>query len=457
MSRYAFLLIPLLLLPLVACQPDSATTDGSANVAPVTEPTALPPVVEQSTAVPTNAPPTSPPATETFIPVIEADATPAPEPTVEATPTPAPSPTPTTPLDSLSLVPVLPGGLDRPLYLTHAGDARLFVVEQPGLIRVVENGQLLPPPFIDLRDRVGSVGNEQGLLSVAFHPDYAEEGATGFGSFFVNYTDYSGDTQIERFTVSADDPNVADRSSGVVIMSVPQPYTNHNGGLLKFGPDGYLYVGVGDGGSANDPLNAGQNPNDILGTLLRLDVSAGTRYAVPADNPFASGEGGAPEIWAWGLRNPWRFSFDRLTGDLFIADVGQNLWEEVNFEPAGSNGGLNYGWAVMEASTCFNSPNCDQTGLVLPFFEYDHSQGCSVTGGYVYRGQAFPEMNGNYFVADYCVGTIWRSYPDGSGGWDTRQLLDTDLVITSFGEDVNGELYVLDRISGAVYQLVPGA
>lgn len=419
--------------------------------------TALPPVIEQATPSPSNAVPTSPPATETFIPVVEAEDVPAGEPTAEATATmPPPSPTPTTPIDSIGLVTIVPGGLQLPLYLTHAGDERLFIVEQPGLIRVVENGQLLPAPFIDLRDRVGSVGLEQGLLSVAFHPDYAQEGTPGFGAFYVNYTDYSGDTQIERFTVSADNPNIADRSSGTVIMSIPQPYINHNGGLLKFGPDGYLYVGVGDGGSANDPLNAGQNPREILGSLLRLDVSDASGYAIPADNPFATGADGAPEVWAWGLRNPWRFSFDRLTGDLYIADVGQNMWEEVNFQPATSSGGENYGWSVMEASTCFQSQECDQTDLVLPFFEYNHTLGCSVTGGYVYRGEAFPEMNGNYFLADYCVGRIWRSYPDGNGGWETIELLDTDLVITSFGEDVYGELYVMDRVSGAVYQLVPG-
>ncbi len=457
MSRYLFAL-PLLLLFVVGCQPDNAAPANLPESVVTSPATALPPVVELSTQIPSAPTAASPPTTETPVLVPVVDDAPDVEPTAEATATAIPpSPTPTTPIDSIGLVTIVPGGLSLPLYLTHAGDERLFIVEQVGLIRVVENGQLLPVPFIDLRDRVGSVDFEQGLLSVAFHPDYAQVGTVGYGSFYVNYTDYSGETQIERFTVSADDPNVADRASGTIIMSIPQPFTNHNGGLLKFGPDGYLYVGVGDGGSGRDPLGNGQNPDSVLGTLLRLDVSDGSSYTIPADNPFASGEGGAPEVWAWGLRNPWRFSFDRLTGDLYIADVGESQFEEVNFQPAGSSGGENYGWSVLEASTCLQSQDCDQSGMVLPFFEYPHSLGCSVTGGYVYRGRAFPEMTGNYFFADYCLGTIWRSYPDGNGGWDTVMLLDTNLVITSFGEDVNGELYVLDRVTGTAYQLVPGA
>ncbi len=457
MSRYLVALF-LLFLFVVGCQPDNTSPANPPEAVATSPATALPPVVERSTPVPSTAPPDAPPASETPAPVAETNDAPEPEPTAEATATSMPpSPTPTTPIDSVGLVTIVPGGLSLPLYLTHAGDERLFIVEQVGLIRVVENGQLLPAPFIDLRDRVGSVGFEQGLLSVAFHPDYAQTDTAGFGSFYVNYTNYSGETQIERFTVNADDPNVADKTSGTIIMSILQPFSNHNGGLLKFGPDGYLYVGVGDGGSARDPLGAGQNPDELLGTLLRLDVSEGSGYTIPADNPFISGTDGAPEVWAWGLRNPWRFSFDRLTGDLYIADVGESQFEEVNFQPAASSGGENYGWSVMEASTCLQSQSCDQSGMVLPFFEYPHSQGCSVTGGYVYRGRAFPEMTGNYFLADYCLGTIWRSYPDGSGGWDTVNLLDTSLVITSFGEDVNGELYVLDRVSGAVFQLVPGS
>nr|HMT20484.1 PQQ-dependent sugar dehydrogenase [Promineifilum sp.] len=234
------------------------------------------------------------------------------------------------------------------------------------------------------------------------------------------------------------------------------PYPNHNGGSLAFGPDGYLYAGLGDGGSANDPLDAGQSLETLLGKILRLDVdTTNDEYSIPADNPFTETSGALAEIWAFGIRNPWRFSFDRLTGDFYIADVGQGQWEEVNFQPANSSGGENYGWNIMEGTHCFESDTCDQSGLVLPIFEYDHSQGCSITGGYVYRGAQFPEMAGNYFVADYCMGTIWRLFPNG-GQWLSDIVLDSDLIISSFGEDFAGEVYALDYGSGGVYQIMPG-
>jgi glucose/arabinose dehydrogenase len=387
-------------------------------------------------------------ATNTYIPLVEAEPTGTSEPT--------PTATPVSPIAAVALEPILAGGLAHPTFITHAFDERLFVLEQIGRIRIVAGGELLPTPFLDITDRVGSVGSEQGLLGLAFHPNYATPDAPGAGTFYVNYTDYRGNTHISRFSVSAGDPNRADPGSEVEYLFQEQPYPNHNGGSLAFGPDGYLYAGLGDGGSANDPLGAGQRLDTWLGKLLRLDVtSADGEYVVPADNPFVGTEGAEGEIWAYGLRNPWRFSFDRATGDVFIADVGQNQWEEVNFQPAGSGGGENYGWNIMEATHCFQTQTCDQTGLVLPIFEYTHSQGCSVTGGYVYRGAAFPEMAGNYFVTDYCTGIIWRLFPDGQR-WQTDIVLDSDLVISTFGEDVDGEIYLADYVHGAIYRLRPG-
>ncbi len=409
-------------------------------------------------ATPALAPPVVVTATNTYVPVVQAQpsATPSPTPPPPATATPEPSATPLSPIGSVALETFLAGGLQRPTWLTNAGDDRLFVLEQIGRIRIIENGQLLPQPFLDITDRVGSVSSEQGLLGLAFHPHYATAGATGEGTFYVNYTDYSGDTHISRFSVSADDPYAADKSSEVIYLTVDQPYPNHNGGILAFGPDGYLYAGLGDGGSAGDPLNSGQSLNTALGKILRLDVDAREgEYAIPPDNPFAGDDEAArPEIWAYGLRNPWRFSFDRATGDLYIADVGQSQWEEVNFQPASSPGGENYGWKIMEASHCYESETCDQAGLSRPIFEYDHTQGCSITGGYVYRGQAFPEMQGNYFTADYCLGVIWRLFPQGER-WLSDVVLDSDLVISTFGEDANGELYVTDYARGAIYRLRP--
>jgi glucose/arabinose dehydrogenase len=354
-------------------------------------------------------------------------------------------------VDSISLVPVLEGVFSRPVYLTHALDERLFIVEQSGVVHILKDGQLLEDPFLDIQDRVGSSQLEQGLLSIAFHPDYQQN-----GRFFADYTDADGTTHISSFTVSEDDPDRADVSSEVILLSVDQPFPNHNGGQLKFGPDGYLYVGLGDGGSANDPLGNGQDPNTLLGSLLRLDVDHSQEiYAIPDTNPFISDENRRNELWAWGLRNPWRFSFDKLTGDLFIADVGQNLWEEVHFQPAASQGGENYGWNIMEASNCFLDSSCDKTGLELPIFEYNHQEGCSITGGYMYRGHQFLSLYGNYFVADFCSGNIWSLYPETEESWSSTKVLDSDLVISSFGEDVNGDLYILVHDDGSLFQIQP--
>ncbi len=347
----------------------------------------------------------------------------------------------------IDLAPIVQGGLTRPDYVTHAGDDRLFVVEQPGRIRIIKDGQLLDQPFLDITKKVTTDSNEQGLLSVAFHPDYATN-----GQFWVNYTRArDGATVIERYTVSPDNADRADAQSGKVILVIDQPEPNHNGGLIQFGPDGYLYIGMGDGGGAGDQHGDSGNGQDLqalLGKMLRIDVTSQDTYALPASNPFGS------EIWAYGLRNPWRFSFDRATGDLFIADVGQNTYEEVNFQPAASTGGENYGWRIMEASHCFNPrQGCDQTGLVLPVAEYSHDEGgCSITGGYVYRGTQYPVLNGAYFFGDYCSGKIWALQRTGDQ-WQMTKLLDSGVQISSFGEDVNGELYVVQH-NGAVYQLI---
>ena len=353
---------------------------------------------------------------------------------------------------TLALVPVI-DGLQRPTYLTHAGDGsgRLFIIEKPGRIRVFTGGQLQARPFLDITDRVGSNSNEQGLLGMAFAPDYETSGL-----FWVNYTDKNGDTVIARFQVSAD-PDTADPASEFVVMTIAQPAPNHNGGMLTFGPDGYMWIGMGDGGAANDLFQNGQNPASLLGKMLRLDVLGDTAqpYTIPADNPWVDADwNGADvrdEIWAVGLRNPWRFSFDRQTGDLWIADVGQNQWEEVNFTPATGAGGLNYGWPIMEATHCTGG-DCNAAGLEMPILEYGREGGCSITGGYVYRGQAFPALIGVYLYADYCSGEIWAAAPDSAGGWNSSVLLQTNLAITSFGEDENGELYIVDD-GGGVGQL----
>jgi len=372
-------------------------------------------------------------------------------------PTPTPAPTPPTVVDpaglTLNLTPVAEG-LSRPLFVTHAGDGsdRLFIVEKTGAIRILQGGALLPTPLLDLSSQVSS-GSEQGLLGLAFPPNFAAS-----GHFFVNYTDRQGATQIARFQISAADPNRADPASEFSVLTLAQPAGNHNGGMLAFGPDGMLYIGTGDGGGRNDAYDNGQNPATLLGKMLRLDVTSAPDqpYRVPADNPWIevdwNGQDVRDEIWAVGLRNPWRYSFDRTTGDLWVADVGQNQWEEINVTTAGTPGGLNYGWPIMEASHCFQNDDCATDGLVLPVQEYAHEGHCSVTGGYVYRGAAQPQRQGVYFYGDYCSGVIWALAPDGRGGWVNAELARPAITISSFGEDEAGELYVTD-LGGAVYRL----
>ncbi len=341
--------------------------------------------------------------------------------------------------DEFQWVPVAAGFL-RPVDIQNANDGsdRLFVVEQAGRILIYTNGRVLPTPFLNIIDQVGSAGNEQGLLGLAFHPRYAENGL-----FFVNYTDRSGNTVIARFHTSAD-PDVADPASETQLLHVNQPFPNHNGGGLAFGPDDYLYAGLGDGGSGGDPLGNGQKTDTLLGKILRLDVDSGEPYAIPTDNPFGS------EVWAYGLRNPWRISFDSRTGDLWIGDVGQGEWEEIDILPSGSPGGANFGWNLMEGSHPYNGST--QPGLLLPVAEYSHAEGgCSVTGGHVYRGAELSEWQGVYLFGDYCSGIVWGVVRSGQG-WQSQILFQTGLRISSFGVDEAGELYVAD-LQGSILRL----
>lgn len=337
-------------------------------------------------------------------------------------------------------------GLASPVYAASPkDDARLFIVEQRGTIRVLRNGSLLPAPFLDISGRVSS-GGERGLLSVAFHPDY---GSNGY--FYVDYTDRGGNTVISRFSVSAD-ADVADPGSEKLILNITQPFANHNGGHVLFGPDGMLYIGMGDGGSGGDPCGNAQDRSTLLGDLLRIDVDHGDPYAIPADNPFVGQQGLRGEIWAWGLRNPWRIAFDRQAGLLYIADVGQNAWEEINVVPS-TSAGLNFGWNIMEGNHCYPRGACSPAGLVLPALEYSHSAGCSVTGGFVYRGSRIPELAGHYFYADYCSGWV-RSFRYNNGRTVESREWDIGNVgrVLSFGEDSSGELYILSD-SGKVFRL----
>lgn len=337
-------------------------------------------------------------------------------------------------------------GLVSPVYVAApAGDTRIFIVEQRGRVRVVDNGQLLATPFLDITSRV-LTGGERGMFSVAFHPQYRTN-----GFFFVYFTGPSGELRLERLTVSSN-PNVANTTSAKLILGIPHPLSNHNGGLVTFGPDGMLYLGTGDGGGAGDPDRNAQNPNTLLGDLLRIDVDRGDPYAIPAGNPFIGRPNTRPEIWATGLRNPWRFAFDRVAGLLYVADVGQARLEEVSVVSS-SRAEVNYGWNVMEGSSCFNAPICNRQGLELPALEYDHNGGaCSITGGFVYRGSAIPEIAGLYFYADYCAGWI-RSFRYMGGVATELKSWDLGAIgfITSFGEDSSGELYVTSA-SGKVYR-----
>jgi len=344
----------------------------------------------------------------------------------------------------IALEPVVTAGLRQPLFVTHAGDGseRLFVLEQRGAIRIVQNGALLGEPFLDITLKVRA-GGEQGLLGLAFHPAYQSN-----GRYFVNYTRVpDGATVVAEYTVSQN-PNVSATRERVLLV-VPQPYANHNGGMVAFGPDGFLYVALGDGGAGGDPRNRAQNRQELLGKILRIDVTrtgGSLPYAIPPDNPFVAG-GGRPEIFAYGLRNPWRFSFDRRTGELWAADVGQHNWEEIDIVRRGGN----YGWRIMEGNHCFSPPQgCPTDGLIPPVAEYATGKDgrCSITGGYVYRGARVPSLVGSYVHGDYCSGEIF-----GLHGGRSRTLLASRLRISSFGEDEAGELYVVG-LGGTVHRIV---
>jgi glucose/arabinose dehydrogenase len=375
----------------------------------------------------------------------------APSPLVDAAQSPGIGIAQASSLPRVSLTSVA-SGVSQPTHVTNAGDGsdRLFVVERQGRVRIIQNGTLLPTPFLDISSIVGSSSGEQGLLSVAFPTGYASK-----GYFYVNYTDRSGDTVIARYR-NANSPNTANPSSGEVLLTIDQPFTNHNGGQLAFGADGYLYIGMGDGGSAGDPQRNAQNPTSLLGKMLRIDVESGaTTYAIPGSNPFVGTRDPnnqvRDEIWASGLRNPWRFSFDRLTGELYIADVGQSAYEEVNYQPVTSRGGENYGWNITEGSSRYNNNPGDLTGLVLPVGGYDHSQGSSITGGFVYRGPVISSYQGVYFYADFINGRIWGLQREGAT-WQSTLLLDTSYNISTFGEDEAGNLYVADFSNGGIYR-----
>lgn len=352
---------------------------------------------------------------------------------------------------AVDLQPVVTG-IDRPVAITNAGDGsgRLFITLRAGHVLIVGSQGLIDTPFLNISSLTTTDG-ERGLLSIAFHPSYRTNGL-----FYVNYTNLAGDTVIARYHVSVN-PDVADPVSAAILLTIPQPFANHNGGQLKFGPDGYLYIGMGDGGSGGDPLNNGQNLGTLLGKMLRIDVDGAFPYAVPADNPFLSTPGARPEIWAYGFRNPWRFSFDRQTGDLFIGDVGEASFEEVDFQAAASAGGENYGWRLMEATHCFDpASNCNDGSLTLPVIEYPHTAGdCSISAGYRYRGTASSSLSGMYFYADFCSGKIWGATETSPGVFSSELLVDTELTITAFGEDEQGELYIAHFASpnGAVYEL----
>lgn len=335
-------------------------------------------------------------------------------------------------------------GFTLPLQITNAGDGtnRLFIVEKSGRIKIISNGVVLPTPFLNISGLV-SGGSEQGLLGITFPPNY-----TNKRYFYANYTNKIGvgNTIVARFPLTAD-PNIANSADPTQILQIAQPFDNHNGGQLAFGPDGYLYIGTGDGGGDGDPLNNAQNTASLLGKILRIDVEAGiVPYSIPATNPFNN------EVWSYGLRNPWKFSFDSTTGEIYIADVGQNMIEEVNVQ-ASATPSLNYGWPIMEGSKCFSDPSCNTSGLIIPTTEYDHSNGdCTVIGGHMYRGNAYPRLRGVYVYGDFCSGKI-RGLKKVGINWESQVLLDTTFNISSFGEDEAGNIYFSDFTSGTIYKI----
>ena len=345
-------------------------------------------------------------------------------------------------------------GLDLPLAVVnaHDGSGRLFIAEQGGQIRIVRDGALVARPFLDISDRITS-GGERGLLGLAFHPKFPTD-----PRFFVDYTDVNGDTRVSSFAVDPSQPDRADPASEQRLLFVKQPFANHNGGAVVFGPDGYLYVSLGDGGSGGDPMGNGQSLKTLLGKILRIDMDhpSGDRgYGIPTDNPYADGSGGRqPEIWLTGLRNPWRISFDRSTRDLWIGDVGQGDWEEIDVQRADVPGGTNFGWNRMEGNHCYRPSNgCEDPALILPVTEYGHDQGCTVIGGDVYRGSSQPALAGGYLFADYCSGNVWAIDPSTNDFRKPTLVAETSHNFAAFGEDEAGELYAVDIGGGTLLRV----
>ena len=340
-------------------------------------------------------------------------------------------------------------GLASPVGIYNCGDTRLFVLEQSqGDIEIINTAGTYIGKFLDLTGLV-STGGERGLLGMAFHPNYSTN-----GYFYLNYTNTGGSTVIVRYQVSAD-PNIANAASATILLTIPQPYSNHNGGHLAFGPDGFLYIGMGDGGASGDPENRSQNPMALLGKMLRIDIDGGSPYSIPPSNPFFGQTDTLPEIWSLGLRNPWKFSFDAVTGDMWIGDVGQNVLEEINLEPASSIGGNNWGWKCYEGTSSFSLSGCQPSSFYdFPVKVYNHgSDGfCSITGGTVYRGQNYPSLDGIYFFADYCDGSVIALTPNGNGGYNESSLFESGAGIVMFGEDLNGEIYVVKN-TGSIFKL----
>ena len=365
-------------------------------------------------------------------------------------------------------------GFKKPLFITsYPTDSNLlYVVEQAGRIIVIENGEKLKRPFLDIKKQVvnpNRPGDERGLLGFAFHPNHTKN-----GKFYINYMNNDGYTVVSEFTVK--NKQRANHSSERILFDLKQPFSNHNGGHMAFGPDGYLYISIGDGGKSGDPNNAGQDLNTIFGKVIRIDVNQ-TPYGIPKSNPYYGQENKRGEIWAWGLRNVWRFSFDRKNGDIFYGDVGQNKWEEINYEPSNSKGGINYGWRIMEARHCYNpEDNCNESGLTQPILEYPNDanymrtltgmdqpdvDGCSVTGGYVYRGKKIKGLQGTYLFGDYCSGNVWSfKVENGKAVEFQNRTEEINLAegeftnyISSFGEDADGELYIIDY-NGGVYKII---
>jgi len=367
-------------------------------------------------------------------------------------------------LPLLTLTPII-SGLESPVEIVNSEDSsgRLFIILQSGQVVILDNNNLLEIPFLDIRERVqnsGRQGDERGLLGFAFHPQYASN-----RFFYVNYTNSQGNTVISRFTAN-ESFKTAKENSEHKLLTIEQPFSNHNGGQIKFGPDNFLYIATGDGGAAGDPQNHAQNLQSLLGKILRIDVNGDDfpanqerNYSIPKTNPFIQISTAMNEIWAYGLRNPWKFSFDQLTGALFIGDVGQRQWEEVSWQSPNSSGGENYGWRLMEGNHCFiPENNCPKNDKILPIIEYPHKRGeefigCSIIGGYQYRGASIPQLFGTYLYGDFCSGKIWGAHKL-NGKWETNLLFDTDLSITSFGEDEDGTIYISDLATGSILQLV---